>query len=188
MVSVGASGFLWQQFTSLIEEICDRKRSNFRLKTQFHKQIFFLEVSLVDNINEKELDGKNLFSHRSCFIIKWKWSNWVVFFSYCISSLREIVPIGFFSADRLSLHWRINVFWERDIAIRYQSLLRNARFDINKIKKNLLAVLLNERDFEPIVIRTAKQFAPFKFDDVQLFEFLKLFGVAIKTHALPKAY
>ena len=42
----------------------------------------------------------------------------------------------------------------------------SAKYDFNLIKYYLLTILVNERDIEPIVIKKANQFIPFKFGDI----------------------
>ena len=63
-----------------------------------------------------------------------------------------------------------------------------ANCDINSEKSYLLPFLLNERGFEPLVIKNANQFVSFKFGDVQLRDILNLIGGAASFDSFIKAY
>ena len=56
--------------------------------------------------------------------------------------------------------------------------LLNAKYDINLMKSYLLPLFVDERGNEPIAIKKANQFVPFKFGDVQLLVILNFFGGA----------
>ena len=46
------------------------------------------------------------------------------------------------------------------------SVVNSAEYDNNLIKSHLLTLLVNERGFEPTLIRKAEQFVTFKFGDI----------------------
>ena len=71
----------------------------------------------------------------------------------------------------------------------YQSLDSTAqKKDINLIKSYLLPILVNERDFEPTVIKKANQFVSFKFGDIQLLDIMNFLGGATSLDFFLKAY
>ena len=63
----------------------------------------------------------------------------------------------------------------------------NAKYDINLIKSYLLPILINERNMEPTVIKTANQFVSFKFGDVQLLDIMNFLGGATSLDSFLKA-
>ena len=52
----------------------------------------------------------------------------------------------------------------------------------------MLAILVNERDIEPSVIKKANQFISFKFGDIQLLDIMKFLGGATSFDSFLKAY
>ena len=64
----------------------------------------------------------------------------------------------------------------------------SAKYDINLIKSYLLPILINERNMEPIVIKKANQFVPFKFGDVQLLDIMNFLAGATSLDSFLKAY
>ena len=64
----------------------------------------------------------------------------------------------------------------------------SAIYDINLIKSYLLAILVNERQIEPTVIKKANQFVFSNFDDVQLLDIMNFFGAATSLDSFLKAY
>ena len=64
----------------------------------------------------------------------------------------------------------------------------NAKYDIILIKSYLLPFLVNERGFEPTVIKNANQFVSFKFGDIQLLDLMNLLGGATNPDSFLKAY
>ena len=54
----------------------------------------------------------------------------------------------------------------------------SAKYDLNPIKSYLLPILVNERNFEPTVIKKANQFISFKFGDIQLLDIINFPGGA----------
>ena len=64
----------------------------------------------------------------------------------------------------------------------------SAKYDINLIKTYLLPILVNERQVEPTVIKTANQFVSFKFGDVQLLDIMNFLGGATCLDSFLKAY
>ena len=63
----------------------------------------------------------------------------------------------------------------------------STRYDFYLKKSYLLALLVTERGFEPIVIKKANQFIPFRFRDVQLLHILNSFGGATSPTSFLKA-
>ena len=64
----------------------------------------------------------------------------------------------------------------------------SAKYDINLIKSYLLAILINERNMEPTVIKKANQFVSLKFSDVQLLDIMNFLGGATSLDSFLKAY
>ena len=64
----------------------------------------------------------------------------------------------------------------------------SAKYDINLIKSYLIPILVNERDFEPTVIKKANQFVSFKFGDIQLLDIMNFLGGATSLDSFLKAY
>ena len=64
----------------------------------------------------------------------------------------------------------------------------SSKYDINLIKRYLLPLLVNERELEPTVIKTANQFVSFKFGDVQLLDILNFLGGTTSLDSFLKAY
>ena len=64
----------------------------------------------------------------------------------------------------------------------------SAKFDINLIKSQLLAVLVNERQIEPKVIKKANQFVSVKLGDVQLLDIVNFLDGATSLDSFLKAY
>ena len=64
----------------------------------------------------------------------------------------------------------------------------SAKDDINVIKSYLLPILVNERDFEPTVIKKANQFVSFKFGDNQLLDIMNFLGGATSLDSFLRAY
>ena len=52
----------------------------------------------------------------------------------------------------------------------------SAKYDNNLIKSYLLLILVNERQIEPTVIKTANQFVSFKIGDVQVLDIMNFLG------------
>ena len=71
----------------------------------------------------------------------------------------------------------------REYLERYYSILpvvgfKSAKYDLNSIKFSLLPIFINERDFEPTVIKIVNQFISFKFGVFQLSDVIIYFGGA----------
>ena len=64
----------------------------------------------------------------------------------------------------------------------------SAKYDISLIKSYLLPILVNERDFEPTVIKKASHFVSFKFGDVQLLDIMNFLGGASSLGSFLKSY
>ena len=64
----------------------------------------------------------------------------------------------------------------------------SAKYDNNLIKSYLLPILVNEREFEPTVIKKANQFVSFKFGDIQSLEIMNFLGGATSLDSFLKAY
>ena len=64
----------------------------------------------------------------------------------------------------------------------------SAKFDLNLIKSYLLPILVNERNFEPTVIKKANQFISFKFADNQLLDIMNFLEGATSLDSFLKAY
>ena len=64
----------------------------------------------------------------------------------------------------------------------------SAKYDINLIKSYLLPILVNERVFEPTVIKEANRFVSFKFGDIQLLDIVNFIGAATSLDSFLKAY
>ena len=64
----------------------------------------------------------------------------------------------------------------------------SANFDFNLVKSYSVPILVNERNIETTVIKTAKQFISFKFGDIQLLDILNLLGGATILDSFLKAY
>ena len=64
----------------------------------------------------------------------------------------------------------------------------SAKYDLNLIKSYLLPILVNERNFEPTVIKKANQFILFKFGDIQLLDIMNFLGCATSLNSFLKAY
>ena len=64
----------------------------------------------------------------------------------------------------------------------------SAKYDIILIKLYLLPILVNERDFEPTVIKKANQFVSFKFGDIQLLAIMNFLGGATSLDSVLKAW
>ena len=64
----------------------------------------------------------------------------------------------------------------------------STKYDINLNKSYLLPILINERDFEPTVIRKANQFVSFKFGDIQLLDIMNFLGGATSLDSSLKVY
>ena len=76
---------------------------------------------------------------------------------------------------------------------RYSNVLpifgfNSAKYDLNPIKYNLVPILVNERNIEPTVKKTANQFTSFKFGDIQLLDLMNFLGGATSLHSFLKAY
>ena len=65
---------------------------------------------------------------------------------------------------------------------------KSGNYDINLIKKYLLPILVEDKDFEPIVIKKANKYVSFKFGDVQLLDILNFLGGATNLDSFLKAY
>ena len=63
-----------------------------------------------------------------------------------------------------------------------------AKYDLNLIKSYLLPILVNERNFEPTVIKKANQFISFQIGDVQLLDTMIFLGGATSLDSFLKAY
>ena len=64
----------------------------------------------------------------------------------------------------------------------------SAKYDFNPTKSCLLPILVNERKFEPTVIKTANEFISFKFGDIQLLDIMKFPGGETSLDPILKAY
>ena len=64
----------------------------------------------------------------------------------------------------------------------------SAKYDIHLIKLYLLAILVNDQQMEPTVIKKANQSVSFKFGDVQLHDFMNFLGGATSLDSFLKAY
>ena len=64
----------------------------------------------------------------------------------------------------------------------------SAKYDINLIKSYSLPILVNERDFEPTVIKKANQLVFFKFGVVQLLDIMNFLGGATSLDSFLKTY
>ena len=64
----------------------------------------------------------------------------------------------------------------------------SAKYGINLIKSYLLPILVNERQIEPAVIKTANQFVSFKFGDVQLLDVVNFLGGTTSLDSFLKAH
>ena len=62
-----------------------------------------------------------------------------------------------------------------------------AKYDLCLIKSYLLPILVNERDSEPTVIKTANQFISFKFGVMKLLDILIFLGGATSLDSFLKA-
>ena len=64
--------------------------------------------------------------------------------------------------------------------------INGAEYDINIMKSYLLLLLVNERGFEPTVIKKANQFIIFKFEVFHLVDRLHLLGIVFffKAHKI----
>ena len=63
----------------------------------------------------------------------------------------------------------------------------SAKYDLNLIKSSLLPVPVNERNFEPNVIKKTNQFISFKFGVIQLLEIMHFLGGATSLGSFLKA-
>ena len=59
---------------------------------------------------------------------------------------------------------------------------------MNLIKSYLLPILVNERDFEPTVIKKANQVVSFKFGDSQILDIMNFLGGATSLDSFLKTY
>ena len=64
----------------------------------------------------------------------------------------------------------------------------SAKYDNILIKSCLLAILVNERDIEPTVMKKANQLVSFKFGDIQLLDIMNFLGGATSLDSFLKAY
>ena len=64
----------------------------------------------------------------------------------------------------------------------------SAKYNLNLIKSYLLPILINERVFEPTVVKKANQFISFKFGDIQLVDIMNFLGGATRLDSILKAY
>ena len=64
----------------------------------------------------------------------------------------------------------------------------SAKYDINLIRSYLLPIPVNERDFEPTVIKRVNQFVSFKFGDIQLLDIMNFLGGAPSLDSFLKDY
>ena len=64
----------------------------------------------------------------------------------------------------------------------------NARYDIQPSKRNLPAILVNERDTEHNVLKKSSQFAFFKCGNIQLLEILNFLEGATNLDSKTEAY
>ena len=78
--------------------------------------------------------------------------------------------------------------FERYCNVLPVSGFNSAKQDINLIKSYLLAILVNERDIEPTVIKKSNQFVSFKFGDIQLLDIMNFLGGATSLDSFLKAY
>ena len=93
-------------------------------------------------------------------------------------------------SSRQSLQMRKNQFLDLQELFRrccYTLLVfasNSGKYDINSIKSYLLPFLVSERDFEPIVIKTANQIVSFRLGNVQLLDFLNFLGGVTNPESL----
>ena len=90
-------------------------------------------------------------------------------------------------------HPKETVNWSAGAIEPYCSILpifgfNSAKCDFNPINSYLLSDIVNERNIEPTVIKKANQFISFNFDDVQLLDIIKFFGVTRSFDSFLKAY
>ena len=64
----------------------------------------------------------------------------------------------------------------------------STKYDINLIKSYLLRFLVNERVFEPTVIKKVNQFVSFKFGGIQLLDIMNFLSGATSLDSFLKAY
>ena len=64
----------------------------------------------------------------------------------------------------------------------------SAKYDLNLKKSYLLPILVNERNFEPTVIKKANQIISFKFGDIQLLDIMNFIGGATSLDSFLMAY
>ena len=64
----------------------------------------------------------------------------------------------------------------------------SAEFDLNLIKSCVLAILVNECNIEPTVIKKASQFFAFKLGDIQLLDIMNFLGGVRSPNFFLKAY
>ena len=64
----------------------------------------------------------------------------------------------------------------------------SAKYDLNLIKSSLRAILVNERESEPTVIKKPNQFFSLKFGDIQLLDLMNFLGGATSLDSFLKAY
>ena len=62
------------------------------------------------------------------------------------------------------------------------------KYDLSLIESYLLPILVNERNFEPTVMKKANQFISFKFGDIQLLGIISFLGGASSLDSFLKAY
>ena len=65
---------------------------------------------------------------------------------------------------------------------------KNAKYDLNLINYFSIAILVNERDIEPTVIKKAEQSISFNFCDNQLLDIKNILGGAASSDSFLKAY
>ena len=64
----------------------------------------------------------------------------------------------------------------------------SAKYDLNLIKPYLVPVLVNEKELQPAVVKTANQFVSFKFDNIQDLDITNFLGGATSLDSFLKAY
>ena len=113
-------------------------------------------------------------------------SNFVV---YCIVEEEEEND---FSTQFLQMQKK-QLFHLQEPFERYCNVLpvfafNSAKYDIYLIKSYLLPIHVNERGFEPTVIKKANLFVSFKFGDIQLLNNMIILGGATSLDSFLKAY
>ena len=105
-----------------------------------------------------------------------------------IAITRLVLPLSFCSLCRKKRLIDLQEHLERYCNVLPTFGFNSAKFNLNLIKSYLLPILVNERNIEPTVIRKAKQFISFNFDDIQLLDIMNFFGGSRSLDSFLKAY